>query len=742
MPKQSQRANYNAFIKGIITEASPLNFPDNSSLDELNFVLNNDGSRQRRLGMDYEVDFNYHGFADPSSVFNNTNLNTFLWQSVSGDSQLNFVVVQGDTFLYFFNDSFASISSDGFVGSIVLAGFPTATRYSFAAVDGNLVVAGGVGDLKLVSFNEATTTFTVGTHRLTVRDQWGLEETINASYENDPSFRGPLNDQHYYNLQNQSWGIQRKDNAGTYVDPIAYYDFNSVGNVSPSNSEQVWPGLQFFSDGTPTGTYERLYSNLWYELIGSSTSAAKGYFIIDLLDRSNSRNAAIAANKAKYPQVGGSTTIASDSTLLGPSIVCDFSGRIFYSGFNGALVNGDARSPILNSYIVFSQLVKSRADFFKCYQAGDPTSRDTADLVDTDGGFIRISGAKNIISMQNLGNYLVVFASNGVWSVTGDNTNSGFSATNYKVTKLSSFGAVSPTSIVAEGATCYYWAEDGVYLVSKNQFGDLVVNNITLQTIQSLYQDIPKASKIAAKGIYDQFTNETKWIYKTGTAFTSDSMTFELIFNSSLGAWIKNRIASTSDNSIEVFGIFNCTSFYQNPADQTSDVLGTKYLIANSAGRAFTFGYYNNVQFRDWFIKDGVGIDAKAYVLTGTATAGDPAVDKQIPYLMMYFNRTEQGVDSNFQPLLQSSCMFRAQWDFANSIISNRWSPLRQSYRYRKTLLVEGLDDTYDNGLSVIYSKNKLRGKGKAFSLYFETEPFKDCQILGWNLTVNSEQIT
>jgi hypothetical protein len=43
---------YNTFVKGLVTEAGPLTYPENASLDEENFVLNRDGSRQRRLGMD------------------------------------------------------------------------------------------------------------------------------------------------------------------------------------------------------------------------------------------------------------------------------------------------------------------------------------------------------------------------------------------------------------------------------------------------------------------------------------------------------------------------------------------------------------------------------------------------------------------------------------------------------------------------------------------------------------------
>ena len=39
---------YKSFIQGLVTEASPLTFPENASIDEDNFVLNRDGSRSRR----------------------------------------------------------------------------------------------------------------------------------------------------------------------------------------------------------------------------------------------------------------------------------------------------------------------------------------------------------------------------------------------------------------------------------------------------------------------------------------------------------------------------------------------------------------------------------------------------------------------------------------------------------------------------------------------------------------------
>ena len=57
MTRTTLAAELNTFVKGLITEATPLTFPANASLDEDNFVLNRQGSRQRRFGMNFEEDF-------------------------------------------------------------------------------------------------------------------------------------------------------------------------------------------------------------------------------------------------------------------------------------------------------------------------------------------------------------------------------------------------------------------------------------------------------------------------------------------------------------------------------------------------------------------------------------------------------------------------------------------------------------------------------------------------------------
>lgn len=765
--KQGSRAEVNSFIQGLITEASPLNFPANASVDEENFELNRDGTRDRRLGMDLEDGYTYR----PTTLtsLTDTKINTYKWYSVAGDNSDEFLVVQIGRSLEFFDLAKDPLSSTGFINHVEISEFSPGVRYSFASVEGKLVVASGADAVAVVSYNRFLNTFTYELIRLKVRDMWGVQEAI-SQYETDTSYRGvTLDNTHTYNLQNQSWGIPRKDKAGNLANPISVY----IGELFkvPSNSEVVWTGLQFqpiVTTGTSTADpYERIYTNLYTEVLGADINAAKGYYIIDVLRRGQSRSSAFIANSAKYPEIGWSgISIPVDYTPGGAKIVAEFSGRIFYTGFSGEVAGGDARSPTLSNYVLFSQLVKNTNDLSKCYQEGDPTSRENSDIVDTDGGFLRVSGAKRIISLQNIGSHLIVIADNGVWAITGGG-DYGFSATNYKVSTISTYGCLSDSSIVVDGGKVFFWSEDGIYVIGRDQFGELTVNSITQTTIQTLYESIPNISKESSVGVYDPFSKKIRWLYKTGTLFTTSSVTKELVLDTVLSAFYQNRLMNLGDNSLELLSMFPAAAFRKGETFDgvvvgedsvvvVSDTVGITTTIRSSGTQsirylvvkkgvgsiAFTFSTYNNVKFLDWEEVDGVGIDAKAFLTTGAQTAGDSAIAKQIPYLIMHFRRTEEGVDTFGVPLKQSSCLVRSQWDWANTANSRKWSSLFQAYRYRRPLLSVGPSDLYDNGFETVVSKSKLRGRGKAFAMYLETEPEKDCRILGWSLTVNGNTVT
>jgi hypothetical protein len=177
MPRTSSNIEINTFVSGLVTEATPMNFPANASLDEQNFVLNRDGSRQRRLGMDMETG---GGEIITSTVsVPTTNLighNCYLWQNVGGYGSLSYVVIQIGNELNFYNGANSPLSVNGEPDYQYL--YPTSlasTRFSMTAVDGMLVVVTGQKNVDIFRY-DSTNGLGHSTQILYVRDMFGVTD--------------------------------------------------------------------------------------------------------------------------------------------------------------------------------------------------------------------------------------------------------------------------------------------------------------------------------------------------------------------------------------------------------------------------------------------------------------------------------------------------------------------------------------------------------------------------------------
>ncbi len=777
--KPESKAEFNSFVQGLITEASPLNFPVNASLAEENFELNRDGTRDRRRGMDWESPFSYNDTGGLTTASYNTfGFNTYIWKSPGGFVDSEVLVVQTGNRLTFYDNTVNSISAEGFLATSTLT-FSDLVKYSFGQVNGKLVVVAGDPNVAVFDFTGGTS-FPLLYKSLKVRDFWGIE--IEEPFESNLSQRLPFTattrEFHIWNMMNQGWGIPRQGEVKYHldsnnrnitdfdpgvVDPLNY--FTSLFGLWPAQDESILTGLQFQPSiaNVVNRPSEQMILSIYNESRNTGALPSAGYFVIDLLRRGQSRVDAQAKHNAAFGAYHFLSSNPADFTPGGATCAVGFSGRMFFSGFSGDVVQPDKRSPSLESFVVFSQLVKNDADIEKCYQEGDPTSREGTDVVDTDGGYIRVSGAAKIVSMKPLGASLIVFATNGVWEISGG-SDYGFTATNYKVSRISTAGAFTESSIVEEVGRIFYWSLDGIYMISNDQLGSRQVQNISQTTIQTYYDSLSTITKQKAAGVYDPYAKKVRWVYNEGIAFTSASDSKELVLDSVLNAFTINSLGNVS-NSIETVGAFPTAPFRSGTVDEDvlvgddqvfsvgdlvlvessariSGLQSVKYLVLLNVDGVLkhTFSLYNNIRFIDWESYNGIGVDAKAFLITGSQIAGDSSVHKQIPYLTMHMRRTETGYDGNGNPAPASSCKIRSQWNFANSAASHKWSDLFQAYRYTNPFLI--VNPTYDNGFELISTKNKLRGRGKAFSLYMETEPLKDCRIVGWNLAVNGNSVT
>lgn len=763
MARQSQVSEFNTFVKGLYTEASPLTYPEGTAIDLDNFELNKDGSINRRLGIDLEVGGTQVSTNTSSNTFDQNATSKFIWDNVGGDASSKYLVVQVGNELLFF-DATKDVASTSYVGKHVVSGGSKKLQYSFAQVDGLMVVA--TGSSNLLAFDTPNgSTFEPIEYRLKVRDVFGVEDTSPdgtdwRSSENVSRRQiGAANPSpaHLYNLRNMSWSPFRYSQVTLLWDAIQIFRNASKANVWPSYADNVNAALFPDANNKEDRNSDRFVASSLLASPSGNFEAPNGYFIIDLFNRGASRYEGISRldeSQGTYTYKLEEGSLPVDRTPDGVRVVASYAGRMWYSGFSGEVIGGDKHSPKLSSYVMFSRLIEDPSDLGSCHQKGDPTSKDFSELLDTDGGFIRVDGAYNIKALVPVADNLLIMAENGVWALLGG-SGYGFTATDYKVVKVSSVGILGKNSWAVVDKSVLFWAKDAIYQVNPDQYGDLVSNDITTNVIGGFYNNIPSSYRESCEGIYNAYEGKVVWVYSG-----DGNVTHELVLDVTLGSFYKSTY--NNPDGVEIIGLYEPVTFILNK--ETSNVVvgsnnilaaadnvvasittstdsnkNTKYVVVNTSGGLATvsFASKHNTQFKDWSSLEGGGLDAAAYLVTGYISGGDYQRSKQVPYVTFHFTRTEDGfeeVDGDIIPTNQSSCIVQAQWEWANSEKSGRWGRPFQAYRYKRFYMPETLFDSYDNGFSTIVTKNKIRGKGKVISFLIKTEESKDCKLLGWSM--------
>ena len=728
MPKTSVERN--SFIKGLITEASPLTFPENASLDEVNFQLNRDGSRQRRLGLDYETGYSKISLALSSAVLAGCAISSFVWKNINNESTVGLSVVQVGSKLWFFDllesAHSASIKNGGVAVDLnSLYGVSNSSELQFAAVNGILVVTCISCKPIKVEYDSDADSITTSQLNLKIRDLVGVEDV------NEVDVRPTTYSvNHHYNLLNQGW-----------TDGAITQHFNQGGSY-PSNADILHLGKNAISGDFQTGT-------LWQQFFGN-TPAPKGKFIIDAFKRGQSRSSK------------SGLTLSGEEERGKPTVCAAFAGRLFYSGIKGNVRNKDDESMNFTGSLLYTQLVDNNKKLEYCYQEADPTSEHVSDLVATDGGVVDIIDAKNILKLIARETSLVVIAENGVWEISGPD--GIFKADDYSISQVTTVGAVNAQSILDVEGTIMYWADSGIMQLSPDQVsGKLSANNLTETTIQSFYIDISSVSKLYCVGNYDSGNRTVSWLYNSsnsydGTSFVS-KYNRELRYDLVLGAFYYYNL-STLEDQVYVAGYLPTDMFQNvdvnnyvysssdNVLSSAEDVIlterargvnttKTKYItIINTTSVKMTFSAYTRDDFYDWKTEDGVGEDSSGYLITGYELFNDSQRNKFLNYLTTHFIRTEDGFTDdgigNLTPTHPSSCTVQVRWGWANSAAGGKWSSSFQAYRPRRAYVPLSEYDDYDTGELVITTKNKIRGTGRSLSIKFSTTAGHEMHILGW----------
>jgi hypothetical protein len=553
---------------------------------------------------------------------------------------------------------------------------------------------------------------------------------------------------HNYNLRNQGWPTSfqvapRSNGNGDYTvaDPVAY-TFTKK-SFYPSNADIIfYAKLGVAEDPEQLGAYSPwdLEKNVF-----GNTPAAKGHYILPAFDR----------NRQLASGISGIYLPSRDKTLDRPVSVEFFAGRVFYLMPDGEVYYSQVLTDIV------------RAD--KCYQEADPTAEDINELIATDGGYINITGIAKAHKMISIGTELVILADNGLWSISGSG-DEGFSAVSQEIRKITSVGAINAdTSIEAEN-TVFYWSSGGIYVLTQDQVtGYLTAQNISENTILSLYLDITPAARQSARGFYDEESKKIFWFYNDDQEYDPSNFKYRynkaLILDVVLQAFYTytlpydeaypfiSGMLQKKANSFES-GVENVTDSAVQVTDDSENVTVTlttpvtadvklkllTFVKQDNDTYKYTFSEFKNNTLLDWVIHTEEGVDYSSYIETGHDLAGDLIAEKEANTVYTFFKRTETATVDNGDGLefdYPSSCMMQAKWDWADSSTSGRWSELEQVYRLNRHWIPLGVGP-FDYGTEVIQTISQVRGKGRAMSIRFESETGKDFHLLGWAIPMTA----
>lgn len=702
MPRQAAASIQNNFSKGLITEATGLNFPENAVTETDNCVFDERGRVRRRFGIDFEEDFQTQTANRTDAV-----VNSFYWKAAAGNGDNALVVLQVGATLYFYLLGSGALS-DNMIDTIDLTDFnapgasdPSTQECQFTAGNGYLFVSHPTLESFYVEFNADTNQVSGTAIELEVRDFEGVEDGLGI--EERPL---TLSNPHHYNLFNQGWDTRDIDGAGDNPRVHALTFWQDSREDEPSNADVWWISVRADGQYDPA---QRANG------IGNSP-APKGHYILNpyYQDRSD---------------VSGIPSLdITSSGYYRASTIAFFAGRVWYGGVSGQ---------DYSNKIYFSQIIESTKQFGWCYQQNDPTSEDRFDLLPNDGGVISIQEAGTIIKLWPIENSLLVFASNGVWGITGSE-GLGFRANDYSVRKLSSVPALTASSFVDVTGFPAWWNSEGIYIAGVDTVtGSIQINPLTDQTIRSFYDDIPARNKRFAKGYFNTRTRVIQWVYRDASyanlteAYSYDSVLNFNALSSAFYPWTIDSSPVSINGIIVIEGQGSVTALetvvdasdatVTNAALQTVEATVTttislsavtKFITSysESGSYEFTFSEEADTDYTDWTTYDAVGVDYDSYFVSGYSVHGD-AQRKFQPNYIYLFNETNNEANS---------LDFRSQWNFANSGDTGKWSSTQR-------IVFPVADYVFQ------YRRIKTRGHGLALQYRIDSVTGEPFRLIGWS---------
>lgn len=707
--------------KGLITERHGLVFPPDASVDELNCELEVNQIRRRRKGIQYENDFELSTFTHTEGqVIAEAN-----WENVGGTSTLEYLVVQSGAMLYFYDKSSTPTSAGLKSFSVNLLDFDAANGedladnpFQGASLDGVFVVAHPGCELFYISYDSGSDTITT-----TQIDP----QTRDFDWQGDP-------DTYLANEDTATVSIQREydtKNAGWDDDAITGITVFPLATYTAARSEYPALTKSWFSGKTSTGVFN---ATEWDKVWSGTSLSGNGHYILDFFNK----------NREQY--VAG---LGVEKETARFRSVAAFSGRFWYAG-----VNSDENS----GTILFTKTITSPSDYERCYQIHDPTAEDISDLLDTDGGAIIIQEAYGIQKLYPFGQSMLVFAENGVWQIGG--VDGVFKATEYTVSRVTSFGILNPQTFVDAGGVPFWWSKIGIHTFSRNEVNSSAEEqNISRTTIQTFWNAIDPLKRLQAKATYDEENQKIMWIYPSNTETVDYKYNKALILDIVNQAFVPWEFKDQTTNTNYIVGLIYFQSYGAVENTQTVTENGVvvtvngesvtwtgsteisssdsqvKFVVRDGATGKLTIALVGSNTFLDWG-----EVDYSSFFELGYDDFESPAIEKTPVSLVTYLQRTEDGWEDlgtgTFAPTNASACNVQAFWDFRTT------TPITQSC-YRLTRLPvpdESALTTFDYPTTVIINRTKIKGGGRVLNLKFTSDTGKDFQFMGYEVIVDRHE--
>ena len=710
MPQSLNQKTVNNFVKGLITEAAELTFPESASVNESNCDLRRDGSRRRREAVAVESNAVLSSF----TISNSEIVGTGTWINVGGNAALEFLVLQKGNTIFFYNKAELPYSDQVISGSISLATYEFAgsigsnnVKCQYASINGTLIISSGAIDTIVASYDG--TNVSVSSIAFKTRDfEWqGDTDTYPEEAASDAI--------RLYDTTNAGWTGDKGDAALT-----AYKAASS--NQLPPLTHPWYAGKD--SDNAFDAAE-------WKLIFAGTTLTGNGHFILDFFSKVRT----------------GITTETENSRFKS---VASFSGRVFYAGLTSAKNAGT---------ILFSRLVEDNSDLGKCHQQNDPTSEYLSDLLATDGGFINIPDAVNIQLLYSFRASLFVFAENGVWQVTG--VDGIFSATAYGINRVSNIGILNPQTFIEADGLPFWWSRFGIHTLAVDEVsGQGSEQNITLPTIQTFWDKISTGAKSKITSVYDNINKKVYWAYPDNDETVEAKLNNILILDLTLQAFYPWKISDQTSSTSCVVGCAFYSGFGaaeleldvitaagDDVVQGTDDIISTQVsdfntgdpalvlLVRDGATNKLTMATFAGDTFLDWG-----EANYSSFAESGYDFGGDLIIKKNAPYIAVYSRLTETGFtgseDAGYESIRPSSLLVSSAWDF-----NENFNTAQQAYRLKFPVLVDSGNITnFNYPEDVITTRLKVRGHGRSVRLRYESEQGKDFILLGWGLIFGRNQ--